>query len=85
MQGLELGLLPDFARSTLDTAVHSLAFAKEKLASGSAETGILSNVQSINFHIHFNRSLEKTLPGTEGTKVINIHYDVESTLRVICT
>jgi hypothetical protein len=76
MQGLELGLLPDFARSTLDTAVHSLA---------SAETGILSNVQSINFHIHFNRSLEKTLPGTEGTKVINIHYDVESTLRVICT
>jgi hypothetical protein len=76
MQGLELGLLPDFARSTLDTAGHSLA---------SAETGILSNVQSINFHIHFNRSLEKTLPGTEGTKVINIHYDVESTLRVICT
>jgi hypothetical protein len=76
LQGLELGLVPDFARSTLDTAVHSLA---------SAETGILSNVQSINFHIHFNRSLEKTLPGTEGTKVINIHYDVESTLRVICT
>jgi hypothetical protein len=76
LQGLELGLVPDFARSTLDTAVHNLA---------SAETGILSNVQSINFHIHFNRSLEKTLPGTEGTKVINIHYDVESTLRVICT
>jgi hypothetical protein len=76
LQGLELGLVPDFAHSTLDTAVHSLA---------SAETGILSNVQSINFHIHFNRSLEKTLPSTEGTKVINIHYDVESTLRVICT